>query len=1075
MRKLALFLVIFGLMFVVPDALAESTNISTAISFVTNHVNQQHILSMSVNGQNFVHAIFLNESDSLVWIASNDTGASWGTDSTFNDSKTTLVDNCGSTDCLSSGSITSDASGNIYVAYTNDLYQMWFAKGTYTAATNSWSWADSQLVPTGVNEIEYPTILRFDSAAYSNNEEFLHVVFMANFSQAGYAPGVYTSIDNGTNWGANYPAYDDQLAQEVLSVPLVIDQKHTSAVIKSESTRHKIFLTYDNSTATKFVVGKYQDASGFTWGTDYLAPDEPGNYDDQTEAVVVNSLTTNLVEPDIAITGNAIHISYLNTTGSANGEVMYINRATEDPGTPWGPTPTILSEVDGWAKIKPSLSVDTDGNLFVMWGTYNPAYVGPGHNADMIYVKSADSGSSWTNFTLKTDTVDRLYYPSLSSTNGVIGQLWYMYGTNDLMSAFVDFIPTNCGCSSTTEATWTVSSNQTCKNGECNLTGDLNVTAGTLELYNYTIRVNSTSTGEYGIDVNNAAGMEIRDSSNVSAFDANFNYYFRILNNAAQFNMYNSFLSECGYDNGSYMFTGFYLDYAPGTRILYNLFEDNYNGIIINATPNWFTNNNITGNERFGMVLIGGDAGDGNQMYDNRIFGNDVGQLNSSQCNQVDISENYWGSINLTDIRSNITEHNGTCSDDRYMDICPLADSNLDRVPCPGDWCNQDSDCVSDHQICLPDYDNITGVTDPTKYCGCSAAINDLYVGITSAQFNCTVNSCVHDTKTYDNGTTAAPYFDLNLTVSDSNQANWSCFEGYWTEDPIFNSSAMSDQTSFLEALTSGVGFSQMLYILVPQLFLPNASVLFAELDIIGLSYGGGYMTSSFTVDVGNDDTPEYTAASGLTQTDSPGNVTFTEWLQTYLVSCDCANCTLDADGNCLIGINVSTASTTGKAIITNLHLGLCQMKGQACTYNVVTGAEGKCYDLGSDAEYDCAMTCSENSECVAAGTGTSCCSFGVCAADSDECDAMGCGSIGVDCCAGNTCPTSGECRCVARADSPQCVDTATSKYEIFNITSFNATNLVYYTYENSTGQLNSCCLSLDNTTCRGWLNITSS
>ncbi|MBT4248512.1 hypothetical protein HOD83_02925, partial [Candidatus Woesearchaeota archaeon] len=171
---------------------------------------------------------------------------------------------------------------------------------------------------------------------------------------------------------------------------------------------------------------------------------------------------------------------------------------------------------------------------------------------------------------------------------------------------------------------------------------------------------------------------------------------------------------------------------------------------------------------------------------------------------------------------------------------------------------------------------------------------------------------------------------------------------------------------------------------------------------------------------------------------------------------------------------NVSTASTTGKAIITNLHLGLCQMKGQACTYNVSNGEEGKCYDDGADAEYDCMKTCSVDADCGAALEWDCCTTTNVCVPQDEVCPAQ-CGTIGADCCDKNTCPITGECRCVAQSDSPQCVDTATSKYEIFNITSFNATNLVYYTYENSTGQLNSCCLSIDNTTCRGWLNITSS
>ena len=72
-------------------------------------------------------------------------------------------------------------------------------------------------------------------------------------------------------------------------------------------------------------------------------------------------------------------------------------------------------------------------------------------------------------------------------------------------------------------------------------------------------------------------------------------------------------------------------------------------------------------------------------------------------------------------------------------------------------------------------------------------------------------------------------------------------------------------------------------------------------------------------------------------------------------------------------------------------------------------------------------------------------------------------------------CPTSGTCVCVEDSDTPKCVNPSTSRYQLFNISALNINNTVYYTYENSTGHLNTCCLSNDNSTCRGWLGIDAS
>jgi len=251
------------------------------------------------------------------------------------------------------------------------------------------------------------------------------------------------------------------------------------------------------------------------------------------------------------------------------------------------------------------------------------------------------------------------------------------------------------------------------------------------------------------------------------------------------------------------------------------------------------------------------------------------------------------------------------------------------------------------------------------------------------------------------------------------------------------------------------------------------------------MEYGSGFIDEQLTVDFGSDYGVEYTSeVSGLTQTASPVNINLAGFLNTYLPACDCENCTLDAEGNCLIGVNLTTAATQGKAILANLQIGICQMKAQTCTFNQTTGVAGLCYDETIDGDLDCMATCTN------LGTGDDptcpnsnqdyCCdvnridSLGICEQSEDFCDSA-CGSEGSDCCAGNTCPTSGTCMCVAGQNTPQCRDPSTNRYKLFNISAINKNNTAYYTYENSTGQINTCCLSADNSTCRGWLGIDAS
>lgn len=194
---------------------------------------------------------------------------------------------------------------------------------------------------------------------------------------------------------------------------------------------------------------------------------------------------------------------------------------------------------------------------------------------------------------------------------------------------------------------------------------------------------------------------------------------------------------------------------------------------------------------------------------------------------------------------------------------------------------------------------------------------------------------------------------------------------------------------------------------------------------------------------------------------------------------CTCTDCTLDAQGNCIIDINITGPAAPETVLVTNLQIGMCLAKNQTCTYNFTTGEQGRCYDNGSDNTLDCLKTCpgGTDAECGSPAEWDCCTDTYTCVAQGVNCP-LACGTIGYACCVNNKClDEDSTCLCVADQAEPECVNTTlTSKYRIFNYTNLTTSTINKFTWENTTsGKVHSCCLSSDNTSCRGWLNITAS
>ncbi|UCE74230.1 MAG: right-handed parallel beta-helix repeat-containing protein [Methanomassiliicoccales archaeon] len=148
-------------------------------------------------------------------------------------------------------------------------------------------------------------------------------------------------------------------------------------------------------------------------------------------------------------------------------------------------------------------------------------------------------------------------------------------------------LPMNIGATITGTAPpasgdWVIN-NQTVVTDEIiDLTGSIFVnTGGSLTLDNSTIKIHCSTDGQYGIEVKNGGAICLKNDSIIERSGVG-NYYF-IVRAGADFEMKNSTIKHCGYENLDYRYTGLYIE-CDGL-IENSVIDISYQGVVIdNAT-----------------------------------------------------------------------------------------------------------------------------------------------------------------------------------------------------------------------------------------------------------------------------------------------------------------------------------------------------------------------------------------------------------------------------------------------------------------------------------------------------------
>ncbi|RLJ01844.1 MAG: hypothetical protein DRP11_03815, partial [Candidatus Aenigmatarchaeota archaeon] len=170
-------------------------------------------------------------------------------------------------------------------------------------------------------------------------------------------------------------------------------------------------------------------------------------------------------------------------------------------------------------------------------------------------------------------------------------------------------------CNPPSSGNWDIYDTRTCENITITMNGNLTIyNGGNLTFRNVSLLINNTFDGEYGIEVKSGGNMSIydidnnkdssNDASNITAIDTNYEYFFWI-DSGSKFEMKNSYLSECGWTQGSspYKSAGLWIN-TDNTTIVNNTITSEYYGIHLRYSGNHTIIGNTLYNNKFSIILF---------------------------------------------------------------------------------------------------------------------------------------------------------------------------------------------------------------------------------------------------------------------------------------------------------------------------------------------------------------------------------------------------------------------------------------------------------------------------------------
>jgi parallel beta-helix repeat protein len=206
---------------------------------------------------------------------------------------------------------------------------------------------------------------------------------------------------------------------------------------------------------------------------------------------------------------------------------------------------------------------------------------------------------------------------------------------------------------------WDINSNVFCSNQLIIINGNITIfSGGNLTFKNVTLMINNTVELLNGINITSGGKMFIYDNDNqkTTTNDASnitngplytYLHYFFYVSASSQFEMKNSFMSECGSSSGPNPWTDYagLVIYSDNCYVLNNTFDSNYRAISLREVKNCLVSGNIVKNsQQYGILIVDYTGiNQNNVISDNTLINNDE---NIHTCN---------GAKNNTITRNNIS------------------------------------------------------------------------------------------------------------------------------------------------------------------------------------------------------------------------------------------------------------------------------------------------------------------------------------------------------------------------------------------------------------------------------------
>jgi hypothetical protein len=317
---------------------------------------------------------------------------------------------------IASGGSTLVAGANDYRLYEPSENRYDSSGGFYRSTDGGTGWTAGIL----------PGLVRADTAAPGPYESagdpavvsgpkgtFWYANIAFDRTDAANSVAVSRSTDGGKSWTTHF----------VVQTPAnlgaaVFNDKEWIGADPSDSTGKTAYVTWTlyKGSSSAIVISKTTDG-GVTWS----APHRVSNVftDDQGSTVVVSNTGTVYVTFETFIGGTDSVAFAVSTDGGATFATRRIAPVSDIPS----PLPGATFRDDSF----PALALD-GSTLHVVWSNWN------GANADVVYMRSANGGASWSSPVTIGGGAGDQFFPWIAARNGVAYASWFNRASGDTYS-----------------------------------------------------------------------------------------------------------------------------------------------------------------------------------------------------------------------------------------------------------------------------------------------------------------------------------------------------------------------------------------------------------------------------------------------------------------------------------------------------------------------------------------------------------------------------------------------------------------------------------------------------------------